>query len=323
MSKRVKKYLRLALPVIIVGGMVYGVMKYVNGEELFEALQQFNYSYAPIMLAASTIYLLVISWRFVILLRPLSDIRWQTPFKSFIASQPGLLIPGGLALRAGILNQAGVPLGKGSIPVLLSSVLDQTTFFSISLIAALWFPPARTPVLITLAGLAAVTFALSFATTRRYVVRAIDWVVRTLHIEEQWQQFKIDLPKTLNWQMLAYTLALTLVSIVFTVIVLHLDVEGLGQSVPYHALLLAFVLPTMLGRMMPLIPGGFGIIEASMVGVLVSVAALSTNTATAVVIIFRIATILFQALLGALVYFFFWRGSEESKQGNAQSSPAS
>ncbi|MEZ4617558.1 MAG: hypothetical protein R2867_18875 [Caldilineaceae bacterium] len=72
----------------------------------------------------------------------------------------------------------------------------------------------------------------------------------------------------------------------------------------------------MLGRLAP-VPGGIGVTEASMVGVLVSVAAMSSHTATAVVIIYRIATILFQALFGALVYFFVWRGSAEKVHAKA------
>ncbi|MEZ4680260.1 MAG: lysylphosphatidylglycerol synthase transmembrane domain-containing protein [Caldilineaceae bacterium] len=304
------------MPVIIVIALIIGVVKYVNGADVLNALRRFNYTYAPLMLTLSTLYLLVISWRFVVLLRPLSDVQWHVPFKSFIASQPGLLIPGGLALRAGLLKQAGVAVGKGSVPVLLSTLLDQGVFLAISLIAALWFPPARLPVMILLGLIGLCGVVLAVASIRRRFLQATKWLAQKLHIEQPWQQFRADLPKTITWSVMGTTIGLTVVSVALTVLILDLNVRALGESVPYHALLLAFVLPTMLGRLAP-VPGGIGVTEASMVGVLVSVAAMSSHTATAVVIIYRIATILFQALFGALVYFFVWRGSAEKVHAKA------
>ncbi|MEZ4617559.1 MAG: hypothetical protein R2867_18880 [Caldilineaceae bacterium] len=145
MSKQIKRYARVALPVIIVIALIIGVVKYVNGADVLNALRRFNYTYAPLMLTLSTLYLLVISWRFVVLLRPLSDVQWHVPFKSFIASQPGLLIPGGLALRAGLLKQAGVAVGKGSVTCPAIDATRSGVFLAISLIAALWFPQRACP----------------------------------------------------------------------------------------------------------------------------------------------------------------------------------
>jgi len=314
MSKQLKYYLQLALPALMAIALIVGAAKYVNGREVLSALQQFNYTYSALILLISTLYLFVISWRFVILLRALVDVQWFVPFKSFVASQPGLLIPGGLAMRAGLLNQAGISLGRGSVPVLLSSLLDQATFLGISLVAALWFPPARTPVIIVLALFALGGALLAITAIRKRILQGARWLRRKIHGEEQWQQFRADLPKTFTWPVLGPTLGLTAISLALTVLLLDFNVRAFGQSVPYHALLLACVLPTMLGRLVPVLPGGIGVTEASMVGVLVSVATLSPDTATAVVIIFRIATIFFQALLGAMVYFFLWRGRKESVQ---------
>jgi uncharacterized membrane protein YbhN (UPF0104 family) len=48
-----------------------------------------------------------------------------------------------------------------------------------------------------------------------------------------------------------------------------------------------------------------------MVGFLTSLGQLDTDITVGAVAIFRIVTIVFPAVLGALVYFFFWRGEEE------------
>ncbi len=44
---------------------------------------------------------------------------------------------------------------------------------------------------------------------------------------------------------------------------------------------------------------------------LISTSNLEVNTAAAAVAIFRVATILFQAVLGLPVYFFLWQGQDE------------
>ena len=66
----------------------------------------------------------------------------------------------------------------------------------------------------------------------------------------------------------------------------------------------------MLGRIVP-IPAGLGVTEATMVGFLTAVSTVDAAAAVAAVAIFRIAAIFIPILIGALVYFFWWRGEEE------------
>lgn len=316
MSKKYKRYLQIGMTLLIIGALVVGVIKYVNGPELFRALQSFNYIYALPMLGVSILTLLVMAWRFVVLVRPLGDVAWQVPFKVFIAGQPGLLIPGGLAMRAALLKQAGISVGKGSAPVLFSSLLDQASFFVVSLVAALWFPPVRLPVLIILVVVGLLAGAMAISSTRRWLARGANWLAQKAHIDEQWQQFQEEFPKLLTLSTMNVAAALTAVVLVLNVFVLDLDVRAFGSSLAYSALILSFVVPTMLGRLAP-VPGGIGVTEASMVGLLVSTTELGVNAATAIVVIYRIATLFFQAVVGALVYFFVWRGNREEATAKA------
>jgi uncharacterized protein (TIRG00374 family) len=105
-------------------------------------------------------------------------------------------------------------------------------------------------------------------------------------------------------------LAITVAAFLVEVIVLDLSLRGFGFHVPYATLFFAYILPQMLGRMSAL-PAGVGVTEASMVGFLASSAGVDPDTGLAAAAIFRLATVFFQALLGALVYFFAWRGEEE------------
>ncbi|HZH98090.1 MAG TPA: YbhN family protein, partial [Fimbriimonadaceae bacterium] len=87
---------------------------------------------------------------------------------------------------------------------------------------------------------------------------------------------------------------------------LHLCMMGVGKNVPIMTLLLAFALPTMLGRISAL-PGGVGVTEFGMTGILNAAPDVSLNEAAAAVTIFRLGTVLFTAMAGGLVYFTWWR----------------
>lgn len=305
-----KKHLTYILHAAILIGVGVAAFKYLNGVEIFKALRDFNYSFAPLMLLLSAGYLALKSWRFVILMRPITDIHWNIIFRAFAAGQAATFVPGGIAARAGLMKQVGVPAAKSVVPVALSSALDQAVFIVGSLIAALWFPFARTPALILLIVLTIVGTIAAIPTTRHWVLDRATWAASKFNLEEEFQRFLEAIPEVATVRVIGISLAITIVAMALRVIILDLSMRGMDLSVSYPKLVLAFILPTMLGRIFP-VPGGVGVTEASMVGFLNSAAQINVNVATAAVAIFRIVAIAFPALLGALVYFFGWQGEQE------------
>jgi uncharacterized protein (TIRG00374 family) len=272
------------------------------------------------MLLLSTIYLLLKTWRFIILLKPLSDIAWSVVARGYIAGQAVTLLPGGVAARAGILHQVGVPVAKSSVPIAMSSILDQFAFITGSVIAALWFEAARMPALIIMAILAVLAVIIWIPVTRRWLMSAADWLAGKFKFQDQWHDFLESVQTVLTWRIIGGTLAITAVAFALKIVTLDLAMRGAGITIPYPSLFLAYILPTMLGRLSAL-PGGVGVTEAGMVGFLASSFQLDPDTTTAAVSIFRIATILYEALLGAVVYFFAWRGEDEVSAVNEEEVP--
>jgi uncharacterized protein (TIRG00374 family) len=114
-------------------------------------------------------------------------------------------------------------------------------------------------------------------------------------------------------KILAATIFITIFGIVLQVIILAFTMKGVGLDVPLPTLFLAYILPTMFGRISA-VPGGVGVTEAGIAGFLSSTAGVDPDLGVAAAAIFRIATVFFQALLGALMYFFWWRGEGEQKR---------
>ena len=320
------KWLKYALHVAVLVGLGIAAYRYLNGGEVLEAFASFNYLFVPFILALSAGYLALKGWRFVYLMAAVSNLPWGVTFRGYVAGQAATLVPGGVAARAGLMKQAGVPLSKSSAPVAFSSILDQAVFIVCSLVAALFFPAAQTAAFVLLGVVGVLVLIFFIPATRRWLAKAADWVAGKFNIEGKWRDFLKAVREVATLKLMLITLGITVVAFALKVVTLDLTLRGLDYSLSYATLFLAYILPTMLGRLSGL-PAGVGVTEAGMVGFLTSTAEIDTNTAAAAVALFRVATILFQALLGALVYAFAWGGEKEgvgdtaADEGSAKTQP--
>lgn len=310
-------YLKYGLHIAILAGVLFAGFKYLNGEKVWQALNTFNYMLAPFILLLAVAYLLLKAWRFVLLMDPFDgDLPWLITGKAYVAGQAATLLPGGIAARAGLMKQVGIPVAESSVPVFFSSALDQLVFIVGSLAAALWFEAARMPAFILWGVITAVSLAFLIPTSRQWLANAADWAAGKLHGLDKWHTFLNAVPKVITWRIIPAALALTLIAFVGKILALDLALRGVGLNLDYPTLLLGFVLPTMLGRLVP-VPGGVGVTEASMVGFLTATSQANANQVAAAVAIFRIGTIFFQALLGAVVYYTAWQGAKEVSANTA------
>lgn len=307
------KYLKYVLHVVILVGLILAAVKYINGEEVLQALRSYNYAFAPALLGLSALYLALKAWRFIQLMRPVSDVSGNVMFRGYVAGTAATLVPGGVAARAGLMNQAGISVAKSGMPVALSSILDQVSFVGSALLAAIWFENIRGPVLILLAVLVSLGVIFLFPAPRRWLGSAAAAIARRFNVAEQWKNFLQHGREVINTRTILVALAITILGLVLQVIILDFSLRGFGFDVSYATLFFAYIIPTMLGRLSAL-PAGVGVTEASMVGFLSSSAGVDPDTGLAATAIFRIATVFFQALLGALVYFFAWRGEKEQSR---------
>ena len=316
------KYLQYTLTAVIPIGLIWAVVKYVNGAEVWAALQRFQHIFLRFVLALTLVIFLFKAWRFTVLMSPFSqDLPKLVVFKAFLAGQAATLLPGGVASRIGLMKQADVPVSESSVPVLVHSGWDQAVFLLCALVVALWFPGARRPVLVILGVLGIITLLLIVPPTRQWLGNLVERIASRFNHAEQWQRFLEAVPQVFTRQIVIASFLITVVSLVVFTATLAITLRGFELSVSFPVLFLAVILPTMLGRIIP-VPAGVGVTDASMVGFLTTLGGLDTNITVAAVAVFRIVTIVFPALLGTLVYFFWWRGGKELGGRDLQKSPS-
>nr|CAA9284784.1 hypothetical protein AVDCRST_MAG63-3881 [uncultured Armatimonadetes bacterium] len=310
-------WVKYLLHAAVLAGLVYAGMKYINGQELTRALHRFDWVYAPFILALSIGYVLVKGSRFVYLLRHLTHASRWTILRGYVAGQACTVLPGGMAARAGILEQAGVPVKDSGAAIAVSSLSDQAMFLVCALVSSLWFDAARKPVLIFLAGLTLVSILLGLEATRTWLLGLVEKILGRFKLLDLWRGFLGSMKEVATPSVLLGGLVNTAFAFALMVVALDLSMRGVGAQVPYDRLLLAFTLPTMLGRISAM-PGGVGVTEAGMVGILDTAAGVTLDQAAAAVLIFRVGTVLFAALFGGAVYALGWHGDRERRRSRVK-----
>lgn len=306
-----KKYIKYVLHGVILVGVIVAAVRYLNGEEVLNALTTFNYIYMPVMLLLAASYIAAKGWRFAWMMEPISRLPQDVFVRGYVAGTAATLVPAGVAARAGIMNQAGVSVAKSSAPVAFSSIMDQAVFVAAALLSALFFPPVRVPAMIVLSIVVVIGLALAIPFTRSALAKAAEWIARKIKIQDHWHQFLNAVDDILQPKIIAAAIIITIFGLAVQVMILDLTLRGFGQAVAYPTLFLAYTVPTMFGRLSGLPGGGVGVTEAGIVGFLSTSAQIDPETSLAAAAIFRVSTVLFQALLGAIIYFFFWKGEGE------------
>lgn len=310
-AKQLAKYGFYALVLV---GLGVAARNYLSGEAFVRALGAFRYAYVPLILGLTVAYVLLKGWRFKVFLAPLSELGRWVILRVYLAGQVATLLPAGGAARVAVLGEVGVPLPKAGAAVLFASLTDQTVLIAGVFLCALWFEEARLPALIALLVLVGVGGLLAVKAVRVRLLGAAAWLMERLHLEEKWQAFHDALAEGITLGVVLRGLGFTAAAFALMPFALHLALTGLGLEVPPATVLLAFVLPTLLGRLSSL-PAGLGVTEASMVGILSAVPGVDENVAAAAVAVFRVGTVFFAALFGGAFYLFGGvRGDVEAAQ---------
>ena len=301
--------LKILLQALIVGALVIAAYRFVDLDALGAALAEFHYSVIPLLLGMAAGHLLLKSWQFVMLLRPLVpeiDEEMETAVSlTYVAGQAAVLLPGGIAARAVLLKDLGVPVSQSTVPIILLSLLTHVLFFITAILAGLWYEAFREPVLIILGVTLVSALVFLIPATRRLLQRVATWVSEKVGVGDTWQAFLDNVPLVVRERRVRIA-AITLSGLALLIKVLMLDftARGLGIIIPYRTLLIAYALSTQLGTLSGL-PAGLGVTEASLVSFLVALSGHEVEMITAVTLIFRVVSVLLPAALGAVAYLYF------------------
>ena len=303
--KFLRDHWRWALNGAVLLGLVIAGAKYLSGDQFWDAIARFRWIYAAPILGLMLAYLAIRGLRFGVALHHLSGLDRMTAGICSVAGEGAALMPGGVMTYIAMLKQVGVKVGRSGASIAWISALDQGFFISLSLIAALWVPFARAGAIAVLSVLVVVGILLAVPLTRLWITVAWEWTLYKVHLLVWWRDGLDALEDLLDPRVMGLGLLSTLLAALLMAGALNVAVSSLGADITFVSALLAYTLSTMLGRLTPL-PGGVGVTEAALVGVLHKVGGISLEQAAAATAIFRVGTTLFGAVVGSAVYALWW-----------------
>ena len=302
----IRDHWRWALNGAVVVGLLLAGTKYLSGGQFWHAIAHFRWIYTPLILGLTLLYLAIRGARLGVPLHHLSNLDRRTAATCSIAGEGAALMPGGVMTYLAMLKEVGVKVGQSGASVAWISVLDQGLFVSLSVLAALWIPAARSGAVAVLTLLLILGVLLAIPLTRLWIVVAWESALLRVGVLVQWRNGLSAMRDLMTAPVFGAGLALTVAAALTMAGALDFTVSGLGADISFASAVLAYTLSSMLGRLTPL-PGGVGVTEAALVGVLHKVGGVDLELAAAATAIFRVGTTLFGAVVGTAVYALLWR----------------
>lgn len=300
-ERRVRFRWTYLLHALVVAGLAVAVAKYVRGDAFLRTLRDFDWRLLPVILVTGAAHFTLKGVRFCYLQRRIRPIDRSDVFRAYFAGQACSVLPGGIAARATFLYQAGVPLTESGPAIAGSGAIDWAVMLLLSLAGCVAFEPARKPLAIALGVLAGASLLLAPPWTRKRLAWLLERLLDRVRLGEHWREFLQSAGRLLNARVLATAFGLAALDNLCGILTLALCLHSAGGAPGPLTCVLAFALPTLAGRVSTM-PAGIGVTDAAMVSILSATPGAAPEQATVAVTVFRLATVLFESLLGAVVY---------------------
>jgi glycosyltransferase 2 family protein len=292
--------------IILFAVVVYLLMGvYANFSDLLTALEKFNWIFLPIMLILVTTGYLIrfVKWNFF-----LKNVGVHLPLKEnlfvFFSGLSMIITPGkaGEIWKGWLIKEInGENLSK-TIPVIIVDRMTDVLGLIILSLLGIFYYKSGINILILLIILFGVFIAA--IKSQRISGRLISILEGragkySLDIKDMHQSFQ----KSLDWKYLIGNSIISVLAWFMECIAIFLVIYGFGESISIILSTFIFSFASLAGAL-SLIPGGLGIAEATLSGLLV-LFGLSSTIAVGTALIMRLVTLWYGAILGFLVYILF------------------
>lgn len=292
--------------VILFAVVVYLLMGiYANFGNLLSALEEFNWIFLPVMLILVTTgyFVRFIKWNFF-----LKNVDVHLPLKEnlfvFFSGLSMIITPAkaGEIWKGWLIKDInGESLSKTIPVVIVDRVTDVIGLILLSLLGILYYKSGVSVLLILVILFAAFIVAIKSEKISGRLISIMEGRAGKYSgdIKDMHQTFQ----KSMNWKYLFGMSVLSVAAWFLECLAIFLVIYGFGQSLSLVLSTFVFSFASLAGAV-SLIPGGLGVAEATLSGLLVFFG-LSSSIAVGAALIMRFGTLWYGAILGFLVYLIF------------------
>lgn len=313
-----KKYIKIILAILTVALTVFAAYKLLHGpvtpQQLSELLKHFPLTILGGLLLLATGMYLVRAYRFYLLLTD-SQVKitvWQA-VKVYLSGQALSPLPAGESSRSLLVHiETGQSAKKTITPLILLGVTEMIVAVLITMIGSLFLGVLRLIASIALIGVLGLGWLLINHKAVALLIRKApdDSTVKKAGKAVMKRQKEVHAAafKSQSWlpsKLLIENILLALLSSLLGGMIIFSIAHYYHLPLSYLWCFYIFAASTVLGELLPFVPGGIGVTEGGMTGILLF-AGISLSQAVAVVIVFRAATLVYGFLLGVVSILVFY-----------------
>ncbi len=289
--------------IIIFAVVVYVVLGiYADFNKLLSALESFNWIFLPVLLALTTLgyFIRFIRWNFFLKAVGV-NLKLRDNLYVYLSGLSMTITPAkaGEIWKGWLIKEInGENLSK-TIPVVISDRLtDVLALVFLSLLGVIYYKQGAYVILIILLLFAAFVLAIRSKTISDKLINILE--KRAGKYSGDVRSMNESFQKTLNFKNLTITTILGLIAWFMECSALYLTIYAFNQHLDIVISTFIFSFASLVGAV-SMIPGGLGIAEATLSGLL-QFFGLTATIAVGTAIIIRFTTFWYGALLGLAVY---------------------
>jgi len=281
------------------------VVLYADFDEFSSHIKKIDYGFVPIILSLMSIHIIILGLRFHQLVSALGiDIAWKKSILIYIAGLSLTIIPGGagqIIKSHFIKKEYGIEISK-TAPIILVEKWNELVSVLIILLLSFLILIIIEALIIAIIGiiimliLAVIMRSQKGFTIFKKVISHFKFLIKFIeNVENSQKSFRLLMSK----KMILGSLALTTPAKFLELIAVYFVFLSVGINLDFILSLQIFITSLLTG-VLSFIPGGFGVTEASMLGLLLKYVN-NLSLAAVGVILVRLSTIWFATILGLII----------------------
>lgn len=306
---------RVLIALIILGLLAFSVSKEVSPDKVLNLINSFPRERLILVLLISLLISLIKSVRFWLFLvqNKINLSVWQA-IKVYLAGQLTSPLPGGEAMRGVLVGKEnGTDLIDVSGPVVSQMFIEFLSAAILAILGSFIYKLLRIPALVVIGLVIVLTLLLTnrklmLALTQR--IKVIPFLRKSMDglnsIQQSIRKSILDHPqKPYPNKTFLKALTLGIICNLLGGLLLLLITQAYDADLGFFRSTFVYSASVVLTGVGGILPGGLGVTETGMTGILL-LSHLGLATAIAIVLMFRIVTLLFNVLIGALVMLIFY-----------------
>ncbi len=300
-------YWRIIFLLVVSFLLILAVHKTVDWQQLWILLVEFPKLWIIALCALSLLISVLKSWRFHLMLKNNQiDLSFVQTLKVYLAGQTTTPLPGGEALRSVLLKkETGARISETSGAVITQAFLEFSSAALLVVIGSFVLNIEKIAAGIAIGSVLLVGFLLTHPKALQKLIKLSSRIKKLEKAAVHLLNIQKDIKKNVFAKVFIQALSIAICANFLGGLMIYIIAQQYQQNVELLPTIFVYCASIVFSSLSGVIPAGLGVTEGGMVGILL-IMGIGFPQALAIVVIFRLITLLFYVLVGFITLLAFY-----------------